>query len=161
MNKNENGVIKCKWRRGKKERNLNIIYVHVYSKFKEQTSYLQLAQTVATNFYFCFTLYDFVYFSCKTMKLELWLYCVYLKLTLGLINLIKTTARHPGDMAVYQLDRPDLLITVYYIFIIIVANPGTHGIHWWRYEWKKGKLELSRTLMFIQTQTNNTIDICN
>lgn len=68
------------------------------------------------------------------MKLEQWLYYVYLILTLGLINLIKTTARHPGDMAVYQLDRPDLLITVYYIFIIIVANPETRGIHWFPLE---------------------------
>jgi len=56
--------------------------------------------------------------------------CIYLLLSLGLINLIKTTPKHPGDMSVYQLDRPNLLITVYYIFIIIVANPETHGNHW-------------------------------
>lgn len=71
------------------------------------------------------------------MEFELWLQRVYLLLFLGIINLIKTTPMHPWDMTVYQLDRPNLLITVYYIFIIIVANPGTHGTHWLRYERKK------------------------
>lgn len=64
------------------------------------------------------------------MQFELRLLCVYLLLFLGLINLIKTTPGYPGDMTVYQLDRPDLLITVYYIFIIIVANPRPRGTHW-------------------------------
>jgi len=121
-----------------KKKEYKYICVHCASiqNSKSKCFYLQLQQTVATNF----TLFIFYYYSTSTFiyiflknYYETWTavtVCIYLLLSLGLINLIKTTPKHPGDMSVYQLDRPDLLITVYYIFIIIVANPETHGNHW-------------------------------